>query len=496
MSTEHQQYSTQNQIAKIDEYASQRGLVIVKTYADEGKSGLRIGGRPSLQQLINDVQADAADFSTILVYDVSRWGRFQDADESAYYEYICRRAGIQVAYCAEQFENDGSPVSTIVKGVKRVMAGEYSRELSTKVFAGQCRLIELGFRQGGAAGYGLQRVLVDQFGTRKGELRRGEHKSLQTDRVILAPGRDHEIETVRKIYHWFVDDRLSEGAIAARLNAEGTSSEFRRGWTTGAVHRVLANEKYIGCNIFNRTSFKLGKLRVANPPDMWIRKDDAFAPVVDRDIFHAAQRIIRARAHQYSNDELIEQLRNLYKNRGYLSRLVIDEADGMASSSLYAERFGSLIRAYRMVGFSPRQDPRHLEINRFIRQFHPRLLASAEERMTQAGARVERDPVTDLLNVNHEFTVAIVVARCQQRASGCRWRVRIKASPRPDITVVVRLNHSNDGVRDYYLLPRIDFSQSRISLREQNAIELDSYRFESLDHLYGMSAQIGLKGVA
>jgi hypothetical protein len=42
-----------------------------------------------------------------------------------------------VEYCAEQFDNDGSPISTIVKGVKSAMAGEYSRELSTKVFAGQ-----------------------------------------------------------------------------------------------------------------------------------------------------------------------------------------------------------------------------------------------------------------------------------------------------------------------------------------------------------------------
>ena len=115
-----------------------------------------------------------ADYDVILVYDVSRWGRFQDADESAYYEYICKRAGIQVAYCAEQFENDGSPVSTIVKGVKRAMAGEYSRELSTKVFAGQCRLIELGYRQGGPAGYGLRRQLIDGAGARKGELARGE----------------------------------------------------------------------------------------------------------------------------------------------------------------------------------------------------------------------------------------------------------------------------------------------------------------------------------
>ena len=121
-----------------------------------------------LKQLIEDVQSKKADFTTILVYDVSRWGRFQDADESAYYEYICKRAGISVQYCAEQFENDGSPVSTIVKGVKRAMAGEYSRELSVKVFAGQCRLIELGYRQGGPPGYGLRRSLIDQAGAAKG----------------------------------------------------------------------------------------------------------------------------------------------------------------------------------------------------------------------------------------------------------------------------------------------------------------------------------------
>jgi DNA invertase Pin-like site-specific DNA recombinase len=113
MSTEHQQYSTQNQGDKIREYAERRGIQIVRTYADEGKSGLRLDGRHSLQQLIKDVQAGVADYQVILVYDVSRWGRFQDADESAYYEYICRRAGIQVAYCAEQFENDGSPVSSM-----------------------------------------------------------------------------------------------------------------------------------------------------------------------------------------------------------------------------------------------------------------------------------------------------------------------------------------------------------------------------------------------
>lgn len=84
MSTEHQQYSTENQADKIREYASRRGIEIVRTYADEGKSGLRIDGRQALQQLIQDVETRRADFQIILVFDVSRWGRFQDADESAY----------------------------------------------------------------------------------------------------------------------------------------------------------------------------------------------------------------------------------------------------------------------------------------------------------------------------------------------------------------------------------------------------------------------------
>ena len=97
MSTDHQKYSTENQADAIRHYASSRGIEIVSTYADDGKSGLSIDGRASLQRLIADVESGAADFEMILVYDVSRWGRFQDADESAYYEYICRRAGIQIA---------------------------------------------------------------------------------------------------------------------------------------------------------------------------------------------------------------------------------------------------------------------------------------------------------------------------------------------------------------------------------------------------------------
>ena len=243
MSTEHQQYSTSNQMDVIREYAKRRGLEIVMLYSDEGKSGLNIQGRDSLAQMLKDVQSREPQYSCILVYDVSRWGRFQNADESAYYEYICRLAGVSVHYCAEQFENDGSPISTIVKGVKRAMAGEYSRELSGKVFQGACRLIHMGFKQGGTAGFGLRRILVDQAGQQKTMLKMGEQKSLQTDRVILVPGPEDEVKMVRWIYRVFLEEEKPESEIAAALNSQGVLTDFGRAWTRGTVHQVLTNEK-------------------------------------------------------------------------------------------------------------------------------------------------------------------------------------------------------------------------------------------------------------
>lgn len=494
MSTEHQQYSTENQADKIREYAAHRNIDIVRTYADAGKSGLRIDGRQALQQLIKDVETGTADFQIILVYDVSRWGRFQDADESAYYEYICKRKSIHVAYVAEQFENDGSPVATIVKGVKRAMAGEYSRELSAKVFAGQCRLIELGYRQGGPAGYGLRRVLLDQTGSVKAELARGEHKSLQTDRVILMPGPDTEVEIVLQIYRWFTDDGLTESEIAFRLNEKGVRTDLARDWTRATVREILTNEKYIGNNVYNRRSFKLKKLRVENTPDMWIKKEGAFESVVTPELFYIAQGIVRARAYRFSNVELIERLRSLYQDRGFLSGLIIDETEGMPSTSAYIHRFGSLIRAYQTVGFTPDRDYRYLEANQFLRRLHPQIVAQTEKAIGDLGGTIERDPATDLLLVNKEFTVSLVLARCQPHDNGRnRWKVRFDTGLAPDITVAVRLNRSNDAPLDYYLLPRLDFGLPRISLADHNAIEIESYRFDTLDYFYGMAQRTRIR---
>lgn len=486
MSTDLQKYSTENQAEAIAAYAARRGIEIVRTYADEGRSGLNIAGRDALRRLIDDVQSGKADYDAILVYDISRWGRFQDADESAYYEFICRERGIHVHYCAEQFDNDGSFQANVIKTVKRMMAGEYSRELSTKVFAGQCRLITMGYRQGGPAGYGLRRHLVNERNEPKTLLAAGEQKSLQTDRVILVPGPDIEIETVRRIYRWFVLEHRSEREIATALNGEGFVTDLGKSWTRSVVRQILSNEKYIGNNVYNRVSFKLKKQRVVNPPDMWIRRIGAFESIVDPGLFEAAQTILAERARRFSDSDLLTMLSDLLSAKGVLSGMIIDEVESMPSSAAYRHRFGSLLRAYQLIGYTPDRDFRYVETNRQLRLMHPEVVASTVLGIEAVGAHVSVDGTTDLLVVNHEVTIALVIARCRTTAAGSlRWRVRLDAGLRPDITVIVRLAPDNRTVRDHYLLPWIDLgAEPRFGMGEDNGIMLDAYRAEDLSPLY------------
>lgn len=497
MSTEHQEHSTDNQAVAIERYAEQRGFSIVKTYADEGKSGLQLSGRDALKQLLADISEGRADYSALLVYDVSRFGRFQDPDEAASYELLCKRAGIAVHYCAEQFENDGTIGSSIIKTVKRAMAGEYSRELSVKVFAGQSRLIGLGFRQGGAAGFGLRRMLVDQSGKPKTELGRGEHKSIATDRVILISGPKSEIEIVREVYHRFCRNGSTELEIAQLLNNRGILSDLGRQWTRGSIHQILVNEKYIGNNVWGRTAFKLKQNHRDVPQEDWIRADSVFDSIVDQSIFDQAQVIIQKRSQKLSDDEMLKLLRSIYETNGRLTGLIIDEANDSPSSSAFQSRFGSLLRAYTLVGYSPDHDYRFIEINRSLRRFHPTILRDIVGGIENSGATVRQNAETDLLSINGEFTAVIVIARCKLTAGGSsRWKLRLDEALKPDITIVVRMDEENRRPHDYYLLPRLDMREAILRMAEYNGLSLDAYRCETLERFYSLTARSRLLRVA
>ena len=319
MSTDHQKYSIDNQADVIAAYAAVHNLTIVQTYADAGRSGLRLEGRDALRHLLDDIQSGHADFETVLVYDVSR---FQNADEAAYYEYLCKRAGVSVQYCAEQFENNDSLITTLLKGMKRAMAAEFSRELSVKVLEGQKRLSRLGFRRGGTPGYGLRRMMLDEHGRPKGLLAFGQEKNLKTDRVILVPGPADEVKMVRKIFHLFVHDHVSPTHIVRRLNKQGIRNAWGNAWTPNNMFKLLRNENYIGDLVFNRTTAKLLSKRKPNPMSLWIRKSGAFEPIVDRGLFEAARRLLN-NSWTFTDGELLDYMTAmLCVNKKLTSRVI------------------------------------------------------------------------------------------------------------------------------------------------------------------------------
>lgn len=351
MSSEHQRYSIENQTTAIAEYARRRGFKIVNTYTDAGRSGLSLKGRHALQKLLADVLSPDRRFNAILVLDVSRWGRFQDVDQAAHYEYLCRAAGLKVVYCAEPFENDLSAVSVIMKTLKRIMAGEYSRELSVKLSRAHEQQARLGFKQGGTLVYGFRRLLLDERGNPRFILEPGQRKAISTDRVVIVPGPPEELKVVRRIFRMYVSGQYSRAEIAQRLNAEGISASRGRSWSAVMVRNLVRNELCIGCYTYNVSTQKLQSSTRANPDHLWIRTPNG-KPIVSRQLFRRAQRRSKQRRGARLRDAvLLERLRKLLKQKKRLSHALVRKSATMPSCSTYRNHFGSMRNAYEMIGY-------------------------------------------------------------------------------------------------------------------------------------------------
>lgn len=135
--------------------------------------------------------------------------------------------------------------------------------------------------------------------------------------------------------------------------------------------------------------------------------------------------MISARSFRLSDEEMLKSLRQLYQQKGLLSGMVIDECDGMPSSSAYGSRFGSLLRAYSLVGFTPDRDYRYVEINRELRKLHPGILSELLDGLRATGSDAWQDVQTDRVIVNGEFSLSVVVARCIELPTGLRrWNLR------------------------------------------------------------------------
>jgi DNA invertase Pin-like site-specific DNA recombinase len=499
MSTEDQQYSIVNQRACIQGYAQGHGFNIVNTYEDPGRSGVVLKHRKGLSALLRDVVSGEAKFKAILVYDVSRWGRFQNPDEAAHYEFLCASAGIPLHYCAEQFSNDGTASSSVFKALKRSMASEFSRELGDKVFRGKARLAEMGFWMGGPAGYGYRRQIVSENGKRGRVLKDGQQKSLKTDRIILVLGPRKEVEGVRMMFSMAAAGQNCTDIVRA-LNRMHILIHGRE-WNDVTVLDILMNPKYTGKTIWNRRTARLHTPLRDGDPEQWIGKPRAFPPIVDQHTFDLAQAgIQKIRDSHWSAEKIIARMRRLLKAKGRLSWAIVLEAKGAPCPTTIRNYFGSFCQLYEALNYSPESRDRY-------RVAQQRRSATLRKKLCDKIKSLLPDNVEvlltnsrgrrSILRIDGTFMVSILFCRCETpcmaprlragkprpgkpRVRGQCWGALPAAAECECITLLCLLNKRFDRCLGFYIVPKM-MARPYVRLRRNGELLQRATKLRSLE---------------
>jgi DNA invertase Pin-like site-specific DNA recombinase len=495
MSTDHQQCSPIFQRRAIAEYAAAHNIRIVRDYEDAGISGLTLRERPALTQLLVDVENPTRKFTTILVYDVSRWGRFQDVDEAAFYEYTCRRAGVKVIYVAEPFENDASPATCVMKALKRAMAGEFSREISRKVFLGHCVNVQRGYHSGGPPGYGLQRILVDARSGTHRPLAPYEYKNLQTDRVILAPGPPHEAALVRKMFEWYAVRRTTTMEIARRLNDFGICNGAGRPWLPRNILQILRNEKYIGTNVYSRTSSKLDAAWERLPEAEWIRVAGAFEPVVGSQLFGVVQRKLAQSRQSPTREEIVSGLRKVIEKTGQISQATLRHYRSAPSVEQVMREFGSLYEAYKAVGYVPHLNPERSRNKCVERRVELSLADVTTEVLREVGHEVKYEKHTNVMCVDNALRLQLVVRSSWLiRGHSPYWVARWPDCFAIDFLVYARIERADPSLLDFHIFPRGSLTPGAYTVIYRNeASRFEHFRHPDLKSIVNLSDMVPLE---
>ncbi|MFQ5960262.1 MAG: recombinase family protein [Candidatus Methylomirabilales bacterium] len=300
-STDQQDLSIAQQREAVQAYAARRGYRILREFMDEGISGLATEKRVAFQQVIQAALAPTPAARVVLCYDISRFGRFT-SDEAGHYEFILRQNGVRVIYVAEPLTHDDSLGDELIKGLKRAMSHEYSRQLSQVVTRGLRNRAARGLWTGGWPPYGYQRAILAPDGSIRA-LDRGQ-RAARGERITLIV---NPVEV--KIVHWIFTAftrGLGLTAIRDALSTQGVPPPNHRqrggtaAWAKHTVWGLVRNPIYVGRRIYWKARYRtLGrrKGKQPRPSDDWIIQE-GFPQIIPQAIFDAAQK--RRRSYRFA----------------------------------------------------------------------------------------------------------------------------------------------------------------------------------------------------
>lgn len=365
------------------------------------------------------------------------------------------------------------------------MAGEYSRELSVKVFAGLAKLARLGFRTGGIPGYGYRRMLVSPDRTPKQELKDGQKKNIHEDRVILVPGPEQEVACIREIFRLFIEEQMDANQIARELNQRRIPypGVKRSKWYGGAVYRILRSPKYAGWLLFGRSAERLQTPRVPVAENLWIKTPNAWTPIVSQKVFDKAQKRYLSYTRHKSDQQLLDELRKLVARKGSHCYKHLRLSKGLSSCGAYTQRFGTLTDALLRIGAPA--PVAAMNARRGTRRLRDQLLKSTLA--CCEGTAIVQEPNKHFrpkLRLADGTLVSVYVCRFRivPKHREPRWTIQPKGVDAEHPGLLARLTANNDSFQDFFVVRNLEgFGAKNLRLRDEWLLK--ALRLESLSDL-------------
>lgn len=260
--------STEDQINLCRAYAQREGLEVVGVYEDKAKSGASVLGRDGLQDMLADAQQKK--FDVIVVESLDRLSRDME-DLAGMYKRLSF-LGIEIRAVHE------GKASTILVGLRGIVAQLYREDNVHKVRRGMSGLIHQGLSAGGRA-----------YGYRPDPSNRGK--------LIIV---EEEAKIIRRIFEAYVSGK-SPRQIAHDLNKEGVPPPRGTKWNASTIngnatrgHGILLNSIYAGKLVWNRVHMlkdpDTGKrISRPNPPEKWQTRDVPELQIIPTELWEAAQ---------------------------------------------------------------------------------------------------------------------------------------------------------------------------------------------------------------
>ena len=249
---------------------------IADWFTDDGVSGRTAEGRPGFMAVVThcrDHPRAKAD-GEVWVLNSSRFGRFPNIDEFAYWRFKLRQYGYRLR-TVEEAESGDDVTDAFVRTVHSAEASAYSKRLSANSRRGKRGSAERGFWQCEAPfGYRRQEI---RDGVPGRVLDRGERKA-DDARAVLTPGPEDERAAVRDAFTRYAAGGVSLGGLSRQLASRHPMWK----WSKQSVRRLLANPVYIGKHVACRGA---------------VIRDGAHLPIIDADTWHRAQHRLTLNQH-------------------------------------------------------------------------------------------------------------------------------------------------------------------------------------------------------